>query len=298
MSVKTTLTRQFGRQMLTLKKHSPTLLLTGGVVGMGATVVLACRATLKVEPILDELDANLNKVDQVHEAGLSTEQQKQQTRIAAYTHATMKLGKLYGPAILLGIASVAALTGAHNIQNNRIAGLTIGMATLEKSLKAYRNRVADELGGDKERELFFGVNEREVVVDGENGPEVIKVKESAGMGGLYTPFFSNETSKNWSPNPEYNFIFLRAAQAAANERLNSYGFVLLNDVLEQLGMPRTTVGCVTGWLKDGNGDGYVDFGCWDENGGGIRDFMYRGQAAAVQLDFNVDGPIYASIDKI
>lgn len=288
------ISRKVGRSMLTLKKNSPGLLLAGGVVGMATTVVLASRATLKVEPIMDELDKNLAKVDTVHEAGLSTEQQKQQTRIAAYTHATMKLGKLYGPAFLVGIASLAALTGAHNIQNNRITGLTATVAVLEKGFKAYRQRVVDEYGEDKDRELYFGVNEREIAVETELGTEITRIKESAGEGGLYSPFFSSETSKDWSPNPEYNVMFLRACQSYANERLDSYGYVLLNDVLEQLGMARTPVGCVTGWLKDGKGDGYVDFGCWDQ-GGGIRDFMWRGQAAAVQLDFNVDGTIY---DKI
>lgn len=296
-SVSNAITRKMGRQILTVKKHSPTLLLAGGVVGMGATVVLACRATLKVEPILDELDTNLSKVDQVHEAGLSTDEERQKTRIAAYVRASARLGKLYGPAAFLGLVSVAALTGAHNIQNNRIAGLTAGMAMLEKGFKAYRERVVEEFGEEKDRELYFGVSEREVVIDTETGQEIVKVKEAGDSthgGGPYTPSFSNETSKNWSPNPEYNMMFLRAVQAQANERLDAYGYVLLNDVLSDLGMARTSVGCVTGWLSKGKGDGYIDFGCWDENGG-IRDFMYRGLAAAVQLDFNVDGTIY---DKI
>lgn len=303
-SATSAISRKVGRSVLTVKKNSPGLLLVGGIVGMTTTVVLASKATLKVEPILDELDKNLAKVDQVHEAGLSTETQKHQTRVAAYTKATVKLGKLYGPALLVGIASVAALTSAHNIQNNRIAGLTAVAAGLKKSFDTYRQRVVDEYGEEKDREFYFGAEEREVVVETEHGPEVTKVKTAAGEGGLYTPFFSSETSKNWSPNPEYNVFFLKAAQAHANERLNTQGYVLLNDVLESLGMPRTSAGCVTGWLRDGwvdkngkkhMGDGYVDLGCWDESGGSIRDFMWRGRAAAVQLNFNVDGTIY---DKI
>ena len=40
--------------LFTLKKYSPEILLGVGLIGMGASTILACKATLEVENIIDE----------------------------------------------------------------------------------------------------------------------------------------------------------------------------------------------------------------------------------------------------
>ena len=47
-------TRTIGLSILRTKKNSPQLLFAAGLVGFGATVVLACKATMKVENVLTD----------------------------------------------------------------------------------------------------------------------------------------------------------------------------------------------------------------------------------------------------
>lgn len=58
------LTRTFNRTGLKLKKHSPEILLAAGIVGVVASGVMACKATLKVEEIIDDAK---DKIDTIHE---------------------------------------------------------------------------------------------------------------------------------------------------------------------------------------------------------------------------------------
>ena len=49
--------------MFTAKKYSPEILLGIGFVGIGVSTVLACKATLKVEEVLDVYEGTMEDVD-------------------------------------------------------------------------------------------------------------------------------------------------------------------------------------------------------------------------------------------
>ena len=110
----------------------------------------------------------------------------------------------------------------------------------------------------------------------------------------YARFFDDGCS-GWSNDPEKNMCFLKNAQDYANARLQIEGYLFLNDVYDMLGLPRTAIGQLVGWLYDEKnpvGDNYVDFGIckFDRN----KEFI-NGYTPDVLLDFNVDGRI---IDRI
>jgi len=64
----------------------------------------------------------------------------------------------------------------------------------------------------------------------------------------------------WAPKPEYNHAFLKAQEAYANDLVFVRGHMLLNDVYDMLGFPRTSLGAVLGWTKEKK----IVFG-WDES---------------------------------
>ena len=67
-TIKTVITSKLGRQVLTVQKHSPALLFGAGVVGIVGTVVLASRATLKLEEVLEKAQKDLSQAKElVHE---------------------------------------------------------------------------------------------------------------------------------------------------------------------------------------------------------------------------------------
>ena len=88
-------------------------------------------------------------------------------------------------------------------------------------------------------------------------------------------------------------MFLRARQNWFNDKLKADGYLFLNDVYDELGIPRTKPGQIVGWIYNENnpvGDNYVDFGMYDVNYEPARDFI-NGHECNILLDFNVDGPI-------
>src|SRR3954452_6236313 len=57
--------RMTAGQMLSVQKHSPTILLGVGVVSMVGSTILACRATLKMEEVLNEIEGEKHQQQRV-----------------------------------------------------------------------------------------------------------------------------------------------------------------------------------------------------------------------------------------
>jgi hypothetical protein len=284
------LSRKFGRQILVAQKHSPRILFVAGVVGVATSTVLACRATLKLEEVLAEIEDDLNTAKHLKHEKYSEEDRRKDIAYV-YIRTGVKITKLYGPSIVLGVASVGALAGSHHILSKRNAALTAAYASLQKGFNEYRQRVVDELGEDKERELRYQVKE---VADGKDEAGKKKtIQEATGSPSMYARFF-DANNRNWNSNSEYNMLFLRCQQNYLNDLLKSRGHVFLNDVYDNLGMDRSKEGSVVGWLWDSSGDGYVDFGIFN---GPACESLYEFAVGreGIWLDFNVDGVVY---DKI
>lgn len=299
-NIRNAVTGKIGRQLLVGKKHSPTILFASGVVGVVATTVLASRATLRLDEVLIEAQADMTKAKSVREEYperySDLDLKKDMTFL--YVRTAVKITKLYGPALIVGGLSIASLTGAHNILTKRNAALTAAYAAVEKGFAEYRQRVVSEYGAEKDRELRYGKETSTTVVEDKNGPKKVERTHASSRNSIYARLF-DENNKNWNTNPEYNLLFLRAQQNYANDRLTRKGYLMLNDVYDMLGIERSTAGQIVGWLKDGNGNGFVDFGIFDNNGNAERFYEFMvGRENAILLDFNVDGPVHTQLDKI
>lgn len=290
-AIRDVVTSKVGRQLLTARKHSPALLFAAGVVGVTVTVVLACKATLKLDEVLEEAQDDLERARTLESPSYS-EEDRQRDQVLVYVRTGAKIIKMYGPAFILGALSIAALTGSHVILNRRYLGVTAAYAGLDKAFRQYRERVVGELGKEKDDEFRYGVRESEIVEDDGNGMAVKTVKR-AGLvhASPYAKWF-DEGSSCWSPQPGYNVFFLKTQMSILNDKLQAQGHLFLNEAYDALGLKRTREGAQVGWVV-GNGDDYVDFGIFSDNQG-MRDFV-NGWNKAVLLDFNVDGIIY---DKI
>ena len=288
------------------KKHSPTILVTAGTVGVVASAVLACRATLKVNEVVDKAKTNLDKIHAATENGVTeagqpyTEEDSKKETAIVYVQTGVEFVKLYGPSILLGAASIASIIYAHNIQRNRIGALAAAYATVDSSFKEYRKRVVDRFGKELDKELKYNIKPQEVeeVVVNEDGSEQT-VKTTVNVAnpnvGLsqYARCF-DETCAGWTRDSELNLMFLVQQQNYANDLLRHQKYLFLNDVYKMLGIPATKAGQIVGWVYDENhpnGDNYVDFGIHDLYNEQKRLFV-NGYEKSIWLDFNVDGVVY------
>lgn len=290
------------QQSLQLQKHAPKILFTTGIVGFVATTVLASHATLKMDTVLEEVQADLKLAKSIRDetkfADYNEEEYKKDITII-YARAAIDVTKLYLPAIVAGTISIAALTKSHQILTTRNAGLTAAYAALDKAYAQYRKRVQTEYGEEAERELFYrdasdSKLQRETSTDSQDLKDVDNFINSKNIGmSVYAKFF-DELNVNWNKTPEYNQMFIRAQQNHANDLLHARGHVFLNEVYDMLGIERTPAGAVVGWVLSKSGDNYIDFGVFDGRDQKKRDFV-NGLERSVLLDFNVDGVVY---DKI
>jgi hypothetical protein len=270
----------------------------GGVLAAVGSTVLACRATLKLSDVLSETEELKDKAAaMVGERADYTEKEYNHDLFVLKIKTVLNITKLYAPSAGLMALSLSLLTGSHITLNRRNASLTAAYATVDQAFEKYRQRVVAQLGIDADRDFRYGTEVVSETVEGEDGKKKTvkhtRVDSSEGPS-MYARFF-DEMCNDWKRNPEYNRAFLHCQQNFANEKLKINGHIFLNEVYDALGIPRSKEGAIVGWVLDGNGDGFVDFGIFDDlTNPRVRDFV-NGREYSILLDFNVDGVIY---DKI
>lgn len=312
------LSKLTGRTGLVLSKHSPTILLVVGVTGVVGAAVLACRSTLKVDQVISEHKDTVKKIHDVHYQEslkyepLYSEQDMQKDLVQTYVKTGVKFVKLYGPAILLGAASIGCIVGSHKIMTKRNLALVAAYKAIEEGFDAYRKRVVEDYGEEKDYMYKHGLKAEtitETEVDAKGKEKKVEktqvVVDGVANVSQYARYY-DKSCREWSPTPEYNRMYLTNQQRYFNDLLNSRGHVFLNEIYDALGIPRTSAGQVVGWVK-GHGDGFIDFGIYEVNVPGYgeehhcdqideerREFV-NGYRNTVLLDFNVDGIVYDMI---
>ena len=297
-------TRAFNKTGIKLKKHSPEILVVAGVVGTVTSAVIACKATIKLNDILNESKETIDKIHCAIEnpEKLSeeyTEEEGKKDLAIVYTQSVLKVTKLYAPSVILGTLSITAILTSNNILRKRNVALAAAYTAVNKSFKEYRGRVVERFGKELDHELRYNIKAKEFeekVIDEKTGKEKT-VKKTVEIAEIdqYSDYakFLDEGCAGWTKDPEKNLFFLRRQQDYANEVLKAKGYLFLNDVYDMLGIPRTKAGQIVGWIYDEKnpiGDNFVDFGIYDGNKETVRNFV-NGYERTILLDFNVDGNI-------
>ena len=320
------MTRAFGKAGLTCKKYAPEALVIAGIVGVVTSAVMACKATTKVNDIIEETKENTHNLHLVATAaGLKeatdefsnedirkidilsakedvknyTAQDLKKDTTIIYAQTAVKFIKLYGPSVVLGALSITSILASNNILRKRNVALAAAYATVDKGFKEYRSRVVERFGKDIDRELKYNIKAKEIEETTKNAKGKEKtVKKSIEVADVnehsdYARFF-DELCTGWKRDAEYNLMFLKHQQNYTNEKLQKQGYLFLNDVYDMLGIPKTKAGQVVGWIYDEAHpdiyDNFVDFGIYDLYNEKARDFV-NGREKSILLDFNVDGNI-------
>lgn len=304
--IMTKASRAFHKVGFKLKKHSPEILVATGIVGGVASAIMACKATLKVDEVLDKHEQKVEKIHTAVETGVvpatgkeyTVEDSKKDLAIV-YVQTGVDFAKLYGPAVIIGGLSIAAVLTGHNLMRKRYIATAAAYAAVDKGFKEYRGRVIERFGEALDKELKYGIKAEEYdeIVVNEDGTETVIKKNTEVINPYnYSPYAKcfDVGCTGWTKDPEYNLMFLRDQERFANDKLKTNGTLLLNEVYDMLGIPRTKAGMVVGWVYDEKnpvGDNYVDFGIFDIDKPKNRDFV-NGYERSIWLDFNVDGNIY------
>lgn len=290
-----------------IQKHSPEILAVAGVVGIVASTVMACKATTKINDVLEEAKDKIDLIHECEEHGCTpmgeeyTPERAKKDLTIAYVKTGLEFAKLYGPSVVLGTLSITSMLASNNILRQRTAAYAAAYATVDSSFKNYRNEVIERFGKDLDRELKYGIKTKEVeeTVTDENGEEKTVTKTvqvvNPDAPSDYS-FFFDDGCIGWEKDAEHNLTYVNHMQNYFNEILQARGHVYLNEVYDAFGVPRTRAGQVVGWLynKNGepNGDGYIDFGVFNVNREANRRFV-NGLERVILIEPNVDGDIWS-----
>jgi hypothetical protein len=300
----TGLSRKFSMAGLTIKKHSPEILLGVGLVGVVTSAVMACKATTKMSEILAESQEDIEKIhtlaadESIPDDVYSAEDEKKDLTIV-YAKTGLKIAKNYAPAVAIGVASITSILVSYGIMHKRNAALAAAYTIVDTGFKEYRGRVVDRFGEALDRELKYNIKSQEVtetVVD-ENG-EVHEVKKTVDVvekKAGYSEFarFYDDGCKGWSKSSERNLKFLLDQQRWLNDKCRARGHLTVNELYEALGIPIIEAGCMVGWVFDEDNGNYdpIDFGIFDITRQENRDFV-NGYERVILLDIKPQGNIF------
>ena len=297
--------------------NKETILLISGITAGLGTVILASKGTLAAKDIIKEHKENVNDINKKTEAlpDYKESEERRNDIVKNCVNTTAKIAKVYAPSIVMGATSVCCLVAQHKLLQNKVTNLEETVASLsaayiaiDTAFKKYRKRVVDKYGEEIDRELRFGEKTEviEVTETNEKGKTKTHKEKIKTIGDLdisdYAKFFDATSAEfiyqdpqRYKPDWDANIRFLNIKQSFANAKLEKQGYLFLNDVYDELGIPRTKAGQVVGWIFDpenSNIDSRVDFGIFEpRNHRTINGY----EEDCILLDFNVDGVI---VDKI
>lgn len=292
----TSISNVAGKAWFATKQRSPEICLITGLLGFGATIVLACKATKKIDTIKEAKEREEQDIENLAKTSVDPETYKRQEKAKLYIRTTGKYIMLYGPAIATGGLSVLSILVSHHILKERNLFLGAAYSALDKGFRTYRERVAERFGDEVEKEIRYGLAPEMPADDSaENQNEQTGVAVDKPSGNDISPYarFFDESSTAYEKDAEANLIFLKQMQEKFNVVLKAKGHVYLNEVYEALGIPPSNAGHHVGWIYDEkhpHGDNFIDFGIYNANRERARAFV-NGLERAIILDFNVDGVI-------
>ena len=295
-----TLRKSFKKAQLTVRKHSPEILMVAGVIGTVAGAVMACKETLELEDVLDEckhekmeLEEQYAMCEEYSEDALKKDKVKLTIKQAA------KIVKLYAPSVIMEATSIGVIFASNDIMRKRNASMAAAYATLNSMYKRYRQNVIESYGEEVDKDMRFGVKHEKVTEIDEDGNKVkidariVDLDNTALAISDYSRFFQSGCKGFDASSGRYNLLYLKGIQAMFNNKLIADGYVMLNDVYRELGFDTIPEGWSIGWVYDEAnpiGDNYIDFGLYEarnKNQRAVNDWE-----PVILMDFNVDGNLY------
>lgn len=203
-------------------KHAPTILTVCGGVGLVTTAVMASKATLKAQDILEEAKGFKT---------MSKEKKKDTVKT---------LAKIYGPTIFVGAASLGCIFMSDKLHRGANAALATAFTVCQDRAKRYQEKVLETIGKSKEKRIQEDVH-KEIMENAE--PETIVISEGEGKTLCYDVF----TGQYFKSDIET----IRKAVNDVNDIMNKneLGFASLNEFYDAIGVNVGNLGEYLGWNR-------------------------------------------------
>lgn len=242
--------KQFGRRLVvSTRRNSPQICFAASVIAGVACVVSACKATRKLDPVIEHHNRTLAETKEIikNEPEHFNKQQQRRMITKVYIGTGCRLAKLYMRSVVYGAMSVAGMAAGFKIMSNRVASLTSALTVAEKKLQEKYDDNLPSTKLDKEAE--------DTQTQNENQPANPMYEFWWGLGDrsfsdprIYGPYHNPQVANQ---NEEY-----------LNRLLKLNGKLYYNDFLRLFRKcPMLGGDDRIGWIYDPNGgDHQVDLG--------------------------------------
>nr|DAK39964.1 MAG TPA: hypothetical protein [Caudoviricetes sp.] len=296
------ITTAFYTGVARISKHAPTILSVTASAGVIATGYLAWKAGTRFEDVegrdWDRRKECLKNADIIPDEDVPKIERKNRILFILDTVRTV------APAAIVGATTITMIYFSNSISKKRLAAMGAAYATLQTAFDGYKRTMVEALGKESVEKILkpklpnVGKSAEEIL-SSDNKSDAANVSDAVvnSLKALspYARIIAEESSTCWDPNEDYTSQNLAAVQLWANRRLERKGHLFLNEIFDQLGLSRTREGAVVGWLKNGEGDGYVSFGDFDASIYRVPSDDYTRIDSNFIVDFNVDGVIWDRI---
>ena len=239
------------------RQIKPEIGLAIGIIGVASGTIVACTKTKEAVDTIETTKGELHDIKKNAEEG-SREALVEYSRV--YGRFLYKMIKIYGVSILLWAGGMGSIIGSHADLRKQNTNLILDSVSFKKLFDEYRQRVANEIGKEKEEKLYFDISEDEVEVL-EMNPDTGTTKITRKKADVFKSQAGSKFARNFSPRTSYacdtrtyTDYFLEAHIKILNNRLKTVPFITINDVYDELEMKpeygRCEAGLDWGWVWD------------------------------------------------
>ena len=225
-----------------LVKNGPNIMrISGGVMAVGGAV-MACKATLHAEEVLDAHKERMAQIEAARalseENGdlVYTDKMMKRDKTIAYLETAVGFGKLYGPAFAVGMGGIGLMQGAWCITENRRSTAVAALTSVDRLFSEYRARVEDVAGPEVAAATNDIPTEKHSVPEIAEEPVDCVVLDDSHNDPFF--FIFDKTNPNWYNNAFLlNERFAMTTLDANNYKLSAHSVThtFINDILKDFG---------------------------------------------------------------
>ena len=229
------------------------LVVTGTVV-----VIKQAEKATEVKGEVERLKKNIELTDDAD--GWESQSERTKACFGVVGTAIKGYTKTYGLGVGIELGGLVLMGVSHATDRSEVASKTVALTSLAAQFAAYRQRVRDDLGEEKEEQYYIG--DTHVIEAKDKDGNSIAEEVPATMPDH--AFLFDETNSNWSNEGFMNVDFLRDHERWLNQKLWAEGFLWENDIRRDVDAPIDPDAAKGDWgitaVDDDGNQNYISFG--------------------------------------
>ena len=207
-----------------IKRNMPTILSIGAAVGVVVSNILTNKASIKATLKVDEIE-------------------KKKHRELTFIEEVKVVAPIYAPSIVVGAATIGCIFGSNFLNKKQLAALAGAMSILQANFKRYRTEVVNEVGKEKEENIWKASRP-----NGESLYKTVSEQESKFVDTTGLTFFIDSLTDEGFYTDKAT---VESAILKLNRKLqmNPNQTVTLNEFRNDLDLHPTNFGNIVGWSK-------------------------------------------------